>query len=131
LRRAVSTAYYALFHSMAKDAADLLVGVGPNRPDKGWRHAYRALEHGVAKNACAEVRNLKFPSGIVSCADTFVKLQKARHAADYDPTHRVLRAEAMAFVSEADSAIRTLRTAPRKDRRAFAIQLLLKRRPEA
>ena len=31
LKRAVSTAYYALFHAMAKDAADMLVGVGPSR----------------------------------------------------------------------------------------------------
>src|SRR5262245_24760415 len=61
LRRATSTAYYALFQAMAKDVADLFAGAGPNRPDKAWRHAYRALDHGTAKNACAEVRNLRFP----------------------------------------------------------------------
>jgi hypothetical protein len=43
LKRAVSTAYYALFHALAKDAADMLVGVGPSRPDKAWTQTYRAL----------------------------------------------------------------------------------------
>jgi hypothetical protein len=53
LKRAISTAYYALFHAMAKIAADMLVGVGPNRPDKAWTQAYRALQHGDAKTpAC-------------------------------------------------------------------------------
>jgi hypothetical protein len=115
---------------MAKDAADLLVGVGTNRPDKAWRHAHRALDHGAAKNACAEVRNLGFPEEILTCADEFVKLQKARHPADYDPFHKVRRQHAMACVSNADKAIRALKFASRKDRRAFAVQLLLKKRPE-
>ena len=83
----------------------------------------------AAKNACAEVRNLRFPAEIIACADTFVMLQKARHSADYDPAHRLRREQAMTLVSAADHAIRTLRSAPRRDRRAFAIQLLLKKRP--
>ncbi len=40
LKRAISTAYYALFHAMAKDASDMLVGVGLNRPDRAWTHTY-------------------------------------------------------------------------------------------
>ena len=130
LRRATSTAYYALFHAMAKDVADLFAGAGPNRPDKAWRHAYRALDHGTAKNACAEVRNLRFPAEIVACADTFVMLQKARHSADYDPAHRFRREQVMTLVSAADHAIRSLRSAQGRDRRAFAIQLLLRKRPD-
>jgi hypothetical protein len=115
---------------MAKDAADLLVGVGPNRPDKAWRHMHRALDHGAAKNACAEVRNLGFPPEIITCADEFVKLQKARHSADYDPFHRVRRQHAMTCVSNAEKAIKALKSASKKDRCAFAVQLLVKRRPE-
>jgi hypothetical protein len=76
LKRSVSTAYYALFHALARDAADMLVGVGPNRPDKAWTHVYRSLQHGDAKNACAAVRNLGFPRTIVTCADAFMTLQQ-------------------------------------------------------
>lgn len=128
LKRAISTAYYALFHAMAKDAADMLVGVGPNRPDKAWSHLYRSLQHSDAKNACQGVRNFSFPVSIQSCADAFITLQQKRHDADYDPDFRVLRADAMDSIQMAENAIRDLRATPRKDRQAFAIQLLLKRR---
>lgn len=128
LKRAVSTAYYALFHAMAKDAADRLVGVGPNRPDKAWRHMYRALQHGEAKSACEAVRNLNFPNGLKSCADAFVALQQKRHDADYNPDSRVLRADALAAIQQAEDAITALRAAPMRDRRAFAVQILMKKR---
>jgi len=123
LKRAISTAYFALFHALARDTADLLVGVGPSRPDKAWAQAYRALGHGFAKNACGQVRALGFPPAVCACADAFVTLQQARHDADYDPRHRVSRADAMAAIALAEQAIRDLRTAPRKYRLAFAIQL--------
>ena len=98
LKRAISTAYYALFHAMARESADLLVGVGQNRADKAWAQVYRALEHGFAKKACGQVRALGFPPTICSCADAYVTLQEARHDADYDPIHRVLRADALAVI---------------------------------
>lgn len=128
LRRAVSTAYYALFHAMAKDAADMLLGVGPTRPDRAWTQVYRALDHGVAKSACQAVRNLNFPAGIRSCADAFVSLQQKRHDADYDPDHRVMRADALSAIQEAENAIRSLVASPKRDRTAFAVQILLKKR---
>jgi uncharacterized protein (UPF0332 family) len=128
LKRAISTAYYALFHAFAKDASDMLVGVGANRPDKAWTHLYRSLQHGDAKNACKAVRNLGFPPEIVSCADAFVTLQQERHDADYDPDHRVLRADAIAAIELAEGAIKNLKSAPKKARKAFAVQLLHKRR---
>jgi hypothetical protein len=139
LRRSVSTAYYAVFHAVAKDAADLFAGVGPVRAGKAgvgpvragkaWRHAYRGLEHGFARNACREVSKLGFPHGITHCANEFVELQEARHDADYDPKARLTRAEALQWVVRAEAAIAGLRSAPRRDRRAFAIQVLLKKRP--
>jgi uncharacterized protein (UPF0332 family) len=128
LKRAISTAYYALFHAMAKDAADMLVGVGQNRPDKAWTHAYRSLQHSDAKNACEGVRKLRFPLEIDVCADAFVRLQQNRHDADYDPDHRVLRSDAIDAIELAENAIRILRDAPKRDRKAFAVQLLLKKR---
>lgn len=128
LRRAISTSYYFLFHALAKDAADLLVGVGPARVRRAWVHAYRALEHGFAKNACNEAKNLGFPAGIRVCADALIALQEARHKADYDPEARFTRAEAMDWVARAEAAVKALRGEPRADRRAFAIQLLLKKR---
>ncbi len=129
LRRAVSTAYYALFHAIAHDAADLFAGAGGQRSEAAWTHAYRSLDHGFAKGACQRVRGLGFPSGLCACADAFVTLQVARHDADYDPALRLSRADALTHVALAEEAIAQLRAAERADRRAFAILLLLKRRP--
>lgn len=128
LRRAISTAYYALFHAIAKDAADMLVGMSRDRPDKAWAQIYRALNHGDAKAACKQVRDYTYPNGIVTCADAFVALQEQRHAADFDPQHRVLRVDALDAIRLAEDAIRGLSTAPRRDRRAFAVLVLTKRR---
>ena len=45
LKRAISTAYYAVFHVLAKQCADAFAGSGPGRSDKAWNQVYRALEH--------------------------------------------------------------------------------------
>lgn len=128
LRRAVSTAYYALFHVLARNGADLLIGAGAGRSGEGWARVYRALDHGFAKNACRELRNLSFPAGIVNCANEFVELQEARHKADYDPRAKLMRAEVLEWVKRAEAAIAGLQASPRDDRRAFAVHLLLRRR---
>jgi hypothetical protein len=129
LRKAVSTAYYALFHTIAKNSADCLVGtVRAKRPDRAWAQVYRALDHGTAKTACEAARNIGFPQDIKDCADAFVELQKARHDADYDPHHRITRAEAVQAVEKARQAMAALRRAPLYDRRAFAVQVLMRKR---
>lgn len=128
LRRAVSTAYYALFHAIARDAADLFVGAGSDRVSRVWKQVYRALEHGAAKTGCKEVRNLPFPAEIRACADAFVTLQEARHKADYDPDYRLTRNEALTLLGTAKRAIEKLKRADRTNRRAFSVMLHFKRR---
>lgn len=78
LRRAASTAYYAMFHCLANCCATTLVG-GPNadRSEPAWRQVYRALEHGVARNNCTNKNFLsKFPQDIEDFAHLFVSLQE-------------------------------------------------------
>ena len=70
LRRAVSTSYYALFHCLAACCADVIVGgTRANRSHSAWNHAYRALNHGTARDQCKN-RHLiaTFPDGIQSFA---------------------------------------------------------------
>ncbi len=128
LKRAVSTAHYALFHGFAKNAADMLAGTGADRSLESWLQAYRAIEHGFARTACQNTAKLGFPEPIVRCAILFIELQERRHAADYDPLVRFTRAEALEIIDQADLALQLLQKSPRRDRRAFAIQLLLRRR---
>jgi hypothetical protein len=129
LKRAVSAAYYAVFHAFAKNGADCMTGtVKKVRPNKAWAHAYRALEHGLAKAACKDVQRLPFPPELKDCAAAFVDLQAKRHAADYDPIHRLRRSDALGAVVNAKDAVNKLRAASLKDRRAFAVQVFLRRR---
>ena len=128
LKRAISTAYYAIFQSLARQCADLFIGVGPHRSDWAWTHVYRALDHGFAKNACIQAGKLGFPPEIVNFADSFVLMQEERHRADYDPNARYSRAETQILISNAEQAIAGFKKAPRRDRLAFAALVLLKRR---
>ena len=108
LRRAVSTAYYAMFHSLTKDIAECLVGKTlRTRPDSAWRQVYRGLDHKGAKTACNNRSNAGsgFPVEIQDFATSFVQLQVQRHAADYDPYRHFSKQEVLDLIAEAEAAI--------------------------
>ena len=50
-RRAVSTAYYAMFHTLAELCADELLGAGSDTRSEEYIRVYRSLEHGTLKTA--------------------------------------------------------------------------------
>ena len=60
LRRAVSTAYYAMFHCLAASAADLFIGTVRN---PAWHRIYRALEHGRTERVSARAGDAGVPGG--------------------------------------------------------------------
>lgn len=128
LKRAVSTAYYAMFYDLAQSCADLLIGAGAARNEEPWVQVFRAIDHGPARNACNQSGNAGFSTGVVLFANTFVALQEERHKADYDPTVRYRREDVLNLVEEAERGIRSLAAAPRLERRAFAVTVLLKKR---
>lgn len=129
LKRAASTAYYSLFHCLAKLCADCLVGTTrADRPNRAWAQTYRSVDHGRSKSAFERAHNLGFPQDLVDVADIFVELQKLRHDADYDPEFRLSRAAALEAVSQATDAIQKIRAAEMSDRRALAALLLLPER---
>src|SRR5580693_2861412 len=94
LRRAVSAAYYALFHLLTAEAANRLV-TGPDR-DELRAALRRAFEHKEMKDACKEISSANagklrrclgettVPAPLVSVARAFIDLQEARHDADYE-----------------------------------------------
>lgn len=128
LRRAHSSAYYALFHCLARDCADtLLGGTGAAKSRGAWRQTYRALEHKKSKDAC---RNrawvAKFPQPIADFANAFVSMQEKRHLADYDPTIRLTKSEVTTDIALSEQAIKDFKIQPIKDRRAFCAYVLFK-----
>lgn len=52
-------------------------------------------------------------------------MQMKRHSADYDPDAAFLKSDVIQYIDEAEDAIKQFNSAPRADRRAFAIYVLL------
>ena len=133
LRRAVSTAYYALFHCLANCCADTIVGgAGSNRSRQAWNQAYRALEHGLARRRCGNRSAMaRFPGDLQDFAEIFVLMQGMRHLADYDPDANdnpsllLSRSYILQLIDNAEDVIRRFNQAPIADRRAFAVYVLL------
>lgn len=130
LRRAVSTAYYGMFHALCGSNADTLVGAAP--PMQGtnpWVHAYRALEHGLAKERLGQYQsNSNMPADIRSFARVFGNLQEQRHDADYDPRKVLTRREVARLIDRAEVATNAFCKVSPADRRELAAFLLLSTR---
>ena len=116
LRRAISSAYYALFHMLASDATTLL----PNQPAGLRQQARRVLSHSDMKSVCRQfstgnIANLTAETArlvvrhveaeISAVAKAFVDLQEARHRADYDLASPFARLEAVSLIEKAKKAL--------------------------
>ena len=130
LRRAVSAAYYALFHALAHCGADMLAGSGLVRRNRiGWQRIYRSLEHGATRSRLNNRSGMRgFPREIQDFGQFFVDLQLQRHRADYDPAASFDRATVIQLVAEAERHIIGLENAAAADRRDFAIYVLFRDR---
>lgn len=132
IRRAISSVYHALFHAVCQSNADTLAGGDPQQRDQlAWRQAYRALEHGYAKQRCQRASsNVRFSPTIQRLAGSFVDMQALRHRADYDPDTSFAQREVLAAINEADDQISRFRNAPERERRAFAVHVLMRERQD-
>ena len=130
LQRAVSDAYYAMFHTLATCGADMLIGTGyaaRRRPE--WRQIYRALEHGYASRQCSNRRALaQFPPAIQRFGRHFAETQQLRHMADYDPHATLTRDDVLQLIDETERIIAEFNGAPAGRRRAFAVHVLFRSR---
>jgi hypothetical protein len=117
-----------MFNFLARECADLFIGTGAARKSLPWVQVHRALEHGLAKNGCGQVRALGFPIKIVRFADLFVSMQEERHSADYDPWSRYTRTEVIGLIGTVDQTIKDFKSSARPDRLAFATLVLLRKR---
>ena len=126
----MSTAYYALFHETCRTAADCLIGSArASRSQPAWIQAYRAVEH----RAFDEVKRKKgvlqrFPDLVQDFVDLLVEAKEMRHRADYDPVARLTLSDTQTMIGRVETAISALRRIDRKDRKAFAAFIVLRRR---
>ena len=114
LRRAVSSAYYALFHCLADDGAKRLSRAPAKSPL--WQLVQRKYDHKAMKEislAFVQAREwvgnatVSVPADLRSVADSFVYLQEERHDADYNLQDRFTRTRALEAVERAEIALTT------------------------
>ena len=128
LRRAVSTAYYAMFHALANSNADCLAGTANTTLSRhAWSRVYRGLEHRDAKRNLQRDQHL-FSQPVRVFVDTFVQLQAQRHIADYDPASTFTLSAAVNWIDRAEEAINDFMSVPMDERRGIAIQSLIRGR---
>lgn len=121
--RAVSTAYYALFHALAELCGRELVGA--RRPWPAFRHVYRSLDHGAARRMLDSVRrDVRASEASQRLGALFGDLQDQRHAADYDPGYRIARRDLAALVASTSQVIAALDDLPRSERKLLAARLI-------
>lgn len=128
MRRAVSTAYYAMFHALAQLCADELIG-GKHARTVAWNRVYRALDHKLAKAMLQSKEATNLSPAIAAFGRAFAVLQERRHQADYDPMpFRYYFNETAALIELAHSAIRDLDGLGSDERRTLAVFILFKQR---
>ncbi len=118
LGRAVVTAYYALFHLLTEDVARLFVA----ESEELIARLARTVDHKAIKDVSGRIIGGDWPNAfkpipggfvatpeLVQVANAVIRLQGARHRADYDRTYSLMRVEAAELVDLADVALEAWR----------------------
>ena len=142
LRRAISAAYYAVFHAVMSAAADQIVGVGADRNTPNlYTLVYRSADHGSLRALCQDITKSilaakyvpfappgGFNSNLKSFAAELVELQEKRHSCDYDPLFRVTKSGATLAISAGRAALNHFDNVPADEKVVFLSLLLFKAR---
>jgi hypothetical protein len=136
LRRAISSAYYAVFHMTLGAAADAVIG-RTRRGTPAYALAYRSIEHKSLRTICDMVRRQPpplryrrylpepaFGPDLRAFARSTIELQEERYAADYDPTDQFPASRAGRAINVARAALHHWAAAPETERRSLLMLLL-------
>jgi len=144
LRRAVSSAYYGVFHCVLRHVADTVLGAG-NRGTNLYRAVYSGIAHEQLRTVCHKLGGPKpddkivkghAPNGgfgqIIIFATLTLNLQDQRKYADYNPVRPFLSPTAAAeAVTNARDAVKYFEEARPEQRGAFIALLAMKLRNES
>lgn len=125
LKRAVSTAYYALFHLLVDDASLMMIpdeAIESTRglvrrafAHKDMRTASASFRSGILPKHVREIwpspipagrKDVPIPERLKDVADAFVVLQEERHRADYNVGHKLTKTNARTLVNRATTAFK-------------------------
>jgi uncharacterized protein (UPF0332 family) len=116
LRRAVSAAYYSLFHFLVENATRFLIAGNQTERRRMREQLGRSFSHDAMKKASVAFAKQNrdnpwvalfgpVPTGLQTLATAFVELQEARHDADYNLARLFTRLEVIAYVKQAEVAM--------------------------
>ncbi|MCJ2111358.1 hypothetical protein MKK64_09155 [Methylobacterium sp. E-025] len=126
-RRAVSSAYYAVFHALCFVCASELLGW--TQPNTLVEPVYRLLDHGAAKQRLKGRGALAIGPQIVDIGNNFIDLQEARNLADYSPPGLLVRHdETLRLIALAAQTVTLIEQLPTTDRKQLAVLLIAKPR---
>jgi hypothetical protein len=138
LRRAISSAYYAVFHFTLIALADLFVGSDvASRASLRYQLVYRSIDHKLFKTLCEEATKQtaskrwasyvgisKTGIHIGEYAKAVTVLQDARHEADYDPLANLNPSDVGLMIDMANVCMTDFAVAAEDERRMFLTVLL-------
>ena len=123
LRRAISTAYYAMFHALATSNADLIVGTSAQANQSNWIAIYRSLRHFRAENPLHGWPHL-FSQPIQDFAVVIAGIKRQRENADYNPNVSYIQNQVTTWINRAEQAIIAFNAASPQERAMVAIATL-------
>lgn len=123
MRRAVSTAYYAVFHALCFVCADSLVGFSRTEL---LEPIYRTVDHANARKLLLSEAARSISPSLAQVGDRFATLQRQRHLVDYMPPRILLKGknEALALIDLATNAIELIERLDVEARLALAVLLI-------
>jgi uncharacterized protein (UPF0332 family) len=132
LRRAISAAYYAVFHFCSTAAADLILGASA-RSSPSYTLVYRSIDHSRFRAVSKQLSGSPItPVGgfgkIEDFAPLAASLNEQRSSADYDPSKSYTVAEVKVVISQAREAITWFRSCTQEQQEAFLMLFLFRSR---
>lgn len=136
LRRAISSAYYGVFHFINAAVANELVGAIHQQSGR-YQLVYRSVDHSALALVCGDLIKPSPPQRYLDClptsglgADirtfsaTTRELQQKRHQADYDPKPRIRTADARGAIELGYEAMTSFQRASEAERKLFLTLLV-------
>ena len=120
IHRAISTAYYAVFHAICAINADVRHGV-PTNPTaaQAWTRTYRQMRHGFATKRLSRYL-FSLNQHAQHLANRFINLKTARETADYNPNRVMTIGDANFWIGEARAALIAQQAMNAADRQTFS-----------
>ena len=125
VHRAISTAYYAVFHTLKEAIATAMVGQPSNQFSADqWTKMYREGNHRRIRDSLYNNRQQMSNRGAYFAGE-YRSLHNVRIQADYNPRVSYDEQDATVWIDRAETAVQTLLQLPQDERGAMFVLVIL------